>query len=232
MKYWLNIINIWKKNYPLYQFNYNKSELLAQDSIYLIKKIYPNAYYSTDVGQHQMWSAQLLNPNPKKWVSSSGLGTMGFGLPAALGISIANPLSEVVCITGDSSIQMSIQELGTISQYFLNIKVCLINNGWQGMVRQWQESFYGNRFSNSYMQNGMPNFEKLANSYNIKGCNINSIKELYLQLLEEKFSKISSLLNIKVIENENCYPMIVPGKSNNKMTGLKKQSNNIKKWVE
>ena len=93
-----------------------------------------------------MWSAQLINCQPKKWVSSAGLGTMGFGLPAAIGAKIANPDQDVICISGDSSIQMNIQELGTISQYDLPIQILLLNNGWQGMVRQWQESFYGNRF--------------------------------------------------------------------------------------
>jgi acetolactate synthase-1/2/3 large subunit len=170
-----------------------------------------------------MWSAQLINCEPKKWVSSAGLGTMGFGLPAAIGAKVANPEQDVICISGDSSIQMNIQELGTISQYQLAIKIIIVNNGWQGMVRQWQESFYGNRFSNSYMKNGMPNFSEVAKAYGILGYQINNFDEL--KVLEEQTSGIrnSVIFDVNVIEKENCYPMVAPGKSNSQMLGLEKQ---------
>ena len=148
---WLKRIYRWKDSYPLISRNYKSNILSPQEAISYIGKSNKNAFFTTDVGQHQMWSAQLINCQPKKWVSSSGLGTMGFGLPAAIGAKVANPNQDVVCITGDSSIQMNIQEFGTISQYQLGIQILIVNNGWQGMVRQWQESFYGNRFSNSYM---------------------------------------------------------------------------------
>jgi len=167
-----------------------------------------------------MWSAQLINCEPKKWASSSGLGTMGFGLPAAIGIKIGNPKQNVVCITGDSSFQMSIQELGTISQYQLKLIIIIINNGWQGMVRQWQESFYGNRFSNSYMKNGMPQFWAIAEAYNIKGQTITNITELKQTLKKNKKIKYPHLLDVNVIEKENCYPMVSPGKSNAYMLGI------------
>ena len=171
-----------------------------------------------------MWSAQLINCQPKKWVSSAGLGTMGFGLPAAIGAKIANPKQDVVCISGDSSIQMNIQELGTVSQYELAIQVLVINNGWQGMVRQWQESFYGNRFSNSYMKNGMPNLSEVAKAYGIIGYKVNSFEELEFIVEKMKNSNESILFDVDVIEKENCYPMVAPGRSNSQMLGLDKQN--------
>jgi acetolactate synthase-1/2/3 large subunit len=181
----------------------------------------PEAFITTDVGQHQMWSAQLINCQPKKWISSSGLGTMGFGLPSAIGVKIAHPKQDVICISGDSSFQMSIQELGTISQYDLNIKIFIINNGWQGMVRQWQESFYGNRFSNSYMKNGMPNFSKVAQAYNLEGSEVESLETLK-SLLKNVQKNCPLLIDVNVVEKENCYPMVTPGRSNSQMIGLEK----------
>jgi len=221
---WLKRIYKWKESYPLISKNYKSSILSPQEAISFIGKINPNAFFTTDVGQHQMWSAQLINCEPKKWVSSSGLGTMGFGLPAAIGAKIANPKQDVICITGDSSIQMNIQELGTISQYELAIQILLINNGWQGMVRQWQESFYGNRFSNSYMKNGMPNFSDVAKAYGLLGYKINNFEELEFILNKMKNSNESILFDIDVIEKENCYPMVAPGRSNSQMLGLEKQN--------
>jgi acetolactate synthase-1/2/3 large subunit len=148
---------------------------------------------------------------------------MGFGLPAAIGAKVANPNQDVICISGDSSFQMSIQELGTISQYSLDIKALIINNGWQGMVRQWQESFYGNRFSNSYMKNGMPNFSEVAKAYNLKGLKINNFNELKTYLSIIKKNREATIIDVNVIENENCYPMVAPGRSNSQMLGLIKQ---------
>jgi acetolactate synthase-1/2/3 large subunit len=217
---WLKRIYKWKERYPLILTNYKSENLSPQASINLIGKIYPSAFFTTDVGQHQMWSAQLINCQPKKWISSSGLGTMGFGLPAAIGTKIANPNQDVICITGDSSFQMCLQELGTISQYNLGIKIFIINNGWQGMVRQWQESFYGNRFSNSYMKNGMPNFSILANAYGIEAENFNNVIEFEEFLIKNKNNSRPFLIDINVIEKENCYPMVAPGRSNSQMLGL------------
>lgn len=227
-KNWLKRIYKWKKQYPLINTNYDNSltnKLLPQETINLIGKNFSNAVFATDVGQHQMWCAQLINCQPKKWASSSGLGTMGFGLPAAIGAKIANPDEHVICISGDSSFQMSIQELGTIAQYNLGLKVFIVNNGWQGMVRQWQESFYGNRFSNSCMKFGMPSFVDVAKAYGLSGENITtrSTKAKFITLLENlKNSKNFALVNINVIENENCYPMVAPGRSNSQMIGLEK----------
>jgi acetolactate synthase-1/2/3 large subunit len=219
---WLIRISTWKALYPLISRNYNSEILSPQESISLIGQKNPDAFFTTDVGQHQMWSAQLINCQPKKWISSAGLGTMGFGLPAAIGAKIANPKQDVVCISGDSSIQMSIQELGTIAQYRLGIKLFIINNGWQGMVRQWQESFYGNRFSNSYMKNGMPNFSAVARAYGIDGYEVTTLESL--STLLEKTTKVNKpmVVDVNVIENENCYPMVVPGRSTGQMIGLNK----------
>jgi len=221
---WLKRIYKWKESYPLISKNYKSTILSPQETISFIGKTNPDAFFTTDVGQHQMWSAQLINCQPKKWVSSSGLGTMGFGLPAAIGAKIANPKQNVICISGDSSIQMNIQELGTISQYELAIQILIINNGWQGMVRQWQESFYGNRFSNSYMKNGMPNFSEVAKAYGILGYKINNFEELEFIVEKIKNKNQSVLFDIDVIEKENCYPMVAPGRSNSQMLGLEKQN--------
>jgi acetolactate synthase-1/2/3 large subunit len=223
-KSWLKRIYNWKESYPLLSRNYRSQILSPQESIALIGQKNQNAFFTTDVGQHQMWSAQLINCQPKKWISSAGLGTMGFGLPAAIGAKVANPKQDVVCISGDSSIQMSIQELGTIAQYRLGIKLFIINNGWQGMVRQWQESFYGNRFSNSYMRNGMPNFSEVAKAYGIDGWEITELE--MLENLLQKTEKINTpmVIDINVIENENCYPMVAPGRSNSQMLGLEKET--------
>ena len=223
-KNWLKRIYKWKTLYPLFSTNYKSQNLSPQETISFIGSRYQNAFFTTDVGQHQMWSAQLINCEPKKWISSSGLGTMGFGLPAAIGAKVANLNQDVICISGDSSFQMSIQELGTISQYNLGIKAIIINNGWQGMVRQWQESFYGNRFSNSYMRNGMPNFSQVAKAYGIDGFQIRTLKELEELLSSLEQQSNSAIIDVNVIENENCYPMVAPGRSNSQMLGLEKQN--------
>jgi acetolactate synthase-1/2/3 large subunit len=219
---WLKRISNWKLAYPIISKNYKENLLSPQEVIHFIGKQYPNSFFTTDVGQHQMWAAQLINCQPKKWISSSGLGTMGFGLPAAIGVKIANPNQNVVCISGDSSFQMSIQELGTISQYKLGIKIIIINNGFMGMVRQWQESFYGSRFSNSYMRNGMPDFVGVAKAYNIDGYYLEDFKNLKELILKNAKNISPLLIDVNVIEQENCYPMVAPGRSNSQMLGLEK----------
>jgi acetolactate synthase-1/2/3 large subunit len=223
-KSWLKRIYKWKKSYPLIATNYKSATLSPQETISLVGSFNKNAYFTTDVGQHQMWSAQLINCQPKKWISSSGLGTMGFGLPSAIGAKVANPDQNVICISGDSSFQMSIQELATISQYQLAIHMVVVNNGWQGMVRQWQESFYGNRFSNSYMRNGMPNFSAVAEAYSIQGCRVTDISDLTTVIKNPQLANQPLLVEVNVIENENCYPMVAPGRSNSQMLGLEKQT--------
>jgi acetolactate synthase-1/2/3 large subunit len=119
---------------------------------------------------------------------------------------------------------MCLQELGTIAQYELGIKIFILNNGWQGMVRQWQESFYGNRFSNSYMRNGMPHFADLANAYNLKGYQMEQLEELQQFIQKNDHSEQTFLIDVNVIENENCYPMVAPGRSNSQMLGLEESN--------
>ena len=180
----------------------------------------PDAYYTTDVGQHQMWAAQFLKNGPRQWISSAGLGTMGYGMPAAMGVKVALPNREVICIAGDASIQMNIQELGTLAQYGINVKTVIINNGWQGMVRQWQEAFFGERYSSSNMEMGMPDFVKLAEAYGVKGIMISSRDELKEAIAEMLAFDGPVLMDVHVTKDENCYPMIPPGKSNAQMVGL------------
>nr|YP_010850704.1 Acetohydroxyacid synthetase large subunit [Lophurella hookeriana]WGH13309.1 Acetohydroxyacid synthetase large subunit [Lophurella hookeriana] len=220
---WKQRICVWKKQYPLLVPK-NVNFLSAQEILYIVSSLEPTAYYTTDVGQHQMWAAQFLNVLPRHWMSSSGLGTMGYGLPAAIGVQIAHPDQKVICISGDASFQMNLQELGTIAQYNLPVKILVINNKWQGMVRQWQEAFYGERYSHSNMEKGSPNLIKLAHSFGLLGLEIESRKNLkeILQLFCDYNGPV--ILNCNVKEQENCYPMVAPGKSNSQMIGLVKQS--------
>nr|YP_009122088.1 acetolactate synthase large subunit [Choreocolax polysiphoniae]AJH65846.1 acetolactate synthase large subunit [Choreocolax polysiphoniae] len=216
---WKKRIKSWKQQYPLL-IPQSVNSLSSQEVLYKISLINSQAYFTTDVGQHQMWAAQFINVLPRHWISSSGLGTMGYGLPAAIGVQIAHLKKKVICITGDASFQMNLQELATISLYNLPIKIIIINNKWQGMVRQWQQAFYNERYSHSNMEKGSPNFIKLAQSFGILGLEIKSRKNL------EKILKLVSnyngpiLLNCLVKQEENCYPMVAPGKSNSQMIGI------------
>nr|QVQ56821.1 acetohydroxyacid synthetase large subunit [Erythrocystis saccata] len=224
---WLQRISLWKKQYPLLVPK-NVSFLSAQEVLSYISKIQPNAYYTTDVGQHQMWSAQFLNVLPRHWMSSSGLGTMGYGLPAAIGVQFAQINKQVICISGDASFQMNLQELATIAQYDLSVKILVINNKWQGMVRQWQQAFYGERYSHSNMEKGSPDLVKLAQSFGILGLELDCRSQMENVL--DSFCNYSGpvVLNCIVKETENCYPMVAPGKSNAQMIGLDKNYTNNK----
>nr|YP_010336347.1 acetohydroxyacid synthase large subunit [Goniotrichopsis reniformis]UNJ14753.1 acetohydroxyacid synthase large subunit [Goniotrichopsis reniformis] len=218
---WLKRLNQWKRDYPLL-IPSNNNTLSPQEVISQIGTLCPNAFYSTDVGQHQMWSAQFIKTIHRRWLSSAGLGTMGYGLPAAIGAQIAYPTEQVICISGDASFQMNLQELATIAQYNLNIKIIIINNQWQGMVRQWQEAFHQSRFSHSNMAKGSPNFSKLAEAFGIKGIAIRTKHEMNSLMPELLASQEAVLFDFQVIENENCYPMVAPGKSNAQMLGIEK----------
>ncbi|MEO0731183.1 MAG: thiamine pyrophosphate-dependent enzyme, partial [Pseudomonadota bacterium] len=169
-------IDVWKKDFPLVAPQYPE-DISPQSVIAMLTEKAPDAYYTTDVGQHQMWAAQFLNNGPRQWISSAGLGTMGFGLPAALGVQVALPEHQVVCISGDASFQMCLQELATLAQYGIPVKTALLNNGWQGMVRQWQQTFFGERYSSSNMEVGMPDFELLAKAFGVKGMVVSDPKE-------------------------------------------------------
>ena len=174
---WRKRLNRWRNEYPLLVPK-NAQYLSPQEVISEISNNSSNAYWTTDVGQHQMWAAQFIRTSQRKWITSAGLGTMGYGLPAAIGTQIAHPNSQVICISGDASFQMNMQELGTVAQYGLPIKIMIINNRWQGMVRQWQQAFYGERYSHSNMEKGAPNFIKLAESFGIKGVLIKNREDL------------------------------------------------------
>jgi len=168
-----------------------------------------------------MWAAQFIKTSQKRWITSAGLGTMGYGLPAAIGVQIAHPNEQVICISGDASFQMNIQELGTVSQYGLPIKIFIINNKWQGMVRQWQQAFYGERYSHSNMEKGAPNFTKVAEAFGLRSLKIKSRNDLKLRIKEALDYDGPILVDIQVIADENCYPMVAPGKSNAQMMGIK-----------
>lgn len=221
---WLHRIDRWKSDYPLVVPHY--PEILSpQEVISELGIQAPDAYYTTDVGQHQMWAAQFLNNGPRRWISSAGLGTMGYGLPAAMGAKMALPHEQVICIAGDASIQMNIQELGTLAQYGINVKTVIVNNGWQGMVRQWQQAFYGERYSSSNMEVGMPDFVMLAQAYGVKGILVSHPDQLKDAIAEMLAHDGPVLLDAKVTRDENCYPMVAPGKSNAQMLGLPDRSN-------
>ena len=215
---WWGQINEWRKKDS---FKYNQdSEIIKPqfvvDSLYKVTK--GDAFITSDVGQHQMWAAQLYKFNkPKRWINSGGLGTMGFGLPSAMGTQFANTDSLVCCITGEASIQMCIQELSTCHQYRLPIKVINLNNRYLGMVRQWQEIEYGSRYSESYMES-LPDFVKLAESYGHVGFKVEKPCEVE-QVLREAFDLKDKLVFIDFItdQEENVWPMVQAGKGLSEM---------------
>ncbi|HEY9689445.1 MAG TPA: biosynthetic-type acetolactate synthase large subunit [Coleofasciculaceae cyanobacterium] len=216
---WRARIDRWKHDYPLVVPTYD-NEIAPQEVIVELGRQAPDAYYTTDVGQHQMWAAQFLKNGPRRWISSAGLGTMGFGIPAAMGAKVALPDHQVICVAGDASVQMNIQELGTLAQFGINAKTVIVNNGWQGMVRQWQEAFYGERYSSSNMEVGMPDFGKLAEAFGIKGLLVTERSQLAGAVAEMLAHDGPVLLDVRVRRDENCYPMVAPGKSNAQMLGL------------
>lgn len=216
---WRKRLNRWRNEYPLLVPK-NAQNLSPQEVISEISSKASQAYYTTDVGQHQMWAAQFVRTTQRHWITSAGLGTMGYGLPAAIGVQIAHPNSQVICISGDASFQMNLQELGTVAQYGLPIKIIIINNRWQGMVRQWQQAFYGERYSHSNMEKGAPNFIQLAESFGIKGVSISNREELKENLEEILEYDGPILVDCQVVPDENCYPMVAPGKSNAQMMGV------------
>ena len=216
---WRKRLNRWRNEYPLLVPK-NAQNLSPQEVISEISKYSSKAYWTTDVGQHQMWAAQFVRTSQRRWITSAGLGTMGYGLPAAIGAQVAHPDSQVICISGDASFQMNMQELGTVAQYSLPIKIMIINNRWQGMVRQWQQAFYGERYSHSNMEKGAPNFIQLAEAFGIKGVLIKNRTDLIesIKMIMEYDGPI--VVDFQVIPDANCYPMVAPGKSNAQMIGV------------
>jgi acetolactate synthase-1/2/3 large subunit len=174
-------------------------------------------YITTEVGQHQMWAAQYFRfDRPNRWMTSGGLGTMGYGLPAAVGVQVAHPDALVIDIAGEASILMNIQEMGTVAQYRLPVKVFILNNQYMGMVRQWQELLHGGRYSESYSE-ALPDFVKLADAFGGKGLRATSVDQLDDVIREMIESPISVIADIAVDPKENCFPMIPSGAAHNEM---------------
>ena len=213
---WHNQIKEWKSlhglNYDLYKDESDAHSILPQAVVQHVNEITKgDAYVTSDVGQHQMFAAQYYHfDKPRRWINSGGLGTMGFGLPAAMGVKLAFPNEEVVCITGEGSIQMCIQELSTCLQYNLPIKIININNEALGMVKQWQDMNYGGRHSESTYQNSLPDFIKLAESYGHVGIKIEKNSDLK-EGLNRAFAMKDKLVfvDVYVDPSEHVYPMQV-----------------------
>jgi acetolactate synthase-1/2/3 large subunit len=218
LKAWWDQINAWRR---LNCLAYDHSDELIKPQ-YVIEKLYEltggDAFVTSDVGQHQMWAAQFYKfDKPQRWINSGGLGTMGFGLPAAMGVQLAFPKETVVGVTGEASIQMCIQELSTCKQYDLPIKIVNLNNRYMGMVRQWQEFFYDRRYSHSYMD-ALPDFIKLTEAYGHVGMKIERPGDVE-GALKEALALKDRLVFLDFItdQTENVYPMIAAGKGHNEM---------------
>src|SRR5690349_10959840 len=213
LKAWWAQIDTWRaKDCLKYD---RKSAIIKPQSV--VEKLYEvtkgDAFITSDVGQHQMWAAQFYKfDKPRRWINSGGLGTMGFGLPSAVGVQLAHPKSTVACVTGEASIQMCIQELSTCKQYKLPIKIVNLNNKYMGMVRQWQQFFHGNRYSESYMD-ALPDFVKLAESYGHRGIKVEDPADVE-SALREAFKRKDELVFLDFItdQTENVYPMVQGGK--------------------
>ncbi len=218
LKDWWKQIKQWRKKNCL---RYNKKTKSIKPQ-YVIEKLHEvtddDAYITSDVGQHQMFAAQYYKfEEPRHWINSGGLGTMGFGLPAAMGVQLAHLDKTVACVTGEGSIQMNIQELATCMQYQLPIKIINLNNRYLGMVRQWQEFFYEGRYAMSYMES-IPDFVKLAQSYGHVGMQVDQSADVE-EALREAFAMKDKLVFIDFIttREENVYPMIAAGKGQHEM---------------
>jgi acetolactate synthase I/II/III large subunit len=217
---WWNTLRGWQEAHPLY---YDEStdrggEIKPQFMIRALHRASQgDAIITSDVGQHQMWTAQYYGfDRPRRWINSGGLGTMGFGLPSAIGAKIACPEEEVVCVAGDGSLIMNIQELATCVTEEIPVKIFLQNNGYMGMVRQWQELFWDRRYSSVEM-GASPDWVKLAEAFGAKGMRCDNSADLEEQMVAALEHDGPVLLDVRVAQEENCYPMIPPGNASRDM---------------
>ncbi len=215
---WWKEIDTWRARDSL-KYRANKDVIMPQ---YAIQRLYEltkekDVYITTEVGQHQMWAAQFFHfQEPHRWMTSGGLGTMGYGLPAAVGVQVAHPKSLVIDIAGDASVQMTMQEMSTAVQYRLPIKIFILNNQYMGMVRQWQQLLHGNRLSESYSE-ALPDFVKLAEAFGCVGIRAEKPAELDGKITEMIKSPYPVLFDCRVAALANCFPMIPSGKAHNEM---------------
>jgi len=215
---WWRQINTWRARKCL---DYKKSEKTIKPQ-YAIERLYEltkdrDTYITTEVGQHQMWAAQHFHfEEPNHWMTSGGLGTMGYGLPAAVGVQLAHPDALVIDIAGEASIQMMTQEMSTAIQFRLPVNVFILNNEYMGMVRQWQDLLHGGRYSQSYSE-ALPDFVKLAEAYGAKGIRVSDPADLDEAILEMINSPVPVIFDCLVDKKENCYPMIPSGAAHNEM---------------
>jgi acetolactate synthase I/II/III large subunit len=215
---WWKQIETWRKRESL---RYEQNDKIIKPQ-YAIERLYEltkgrETYITTEVGQHQMWAAQLFKfERPMHWMTSGGLGTMGYGLPAAVGVQVAHPDALVVDIAGEASILMNIQEMSTAVQYRLPVKIFIINNQYMGMVRQWQELLHGGRYSESYTAS-LPDFVKLAEAFGAKGLRATKPSELDSVIKEMIAIEGPVIVDVAVDQAENCFPMIPSGAAHNEM---------------
>ena len=217
---WWTRIHKWQERHPLTYTDSTDSEIKPQ---YMIEALYEatrgDAIVVSDVGQHQMWTAQRFHfAKPRRWINSGGLGTMGFGLPAAMGAQVGCPDDTVVCVAGDGSVQMNMQELATCAEEKIPIKVFIMNNGYLGMVRQWQELFWDKRYSQVDMGQ-YPDFVKLADAYGATGIRLTDKTTLVADMREALATEGPVLVDVRVTREENTYPMIAPGQAARDMVG-------------
>ena len=218
LKPWWSQIATWRARNSL-AFKKNNDVILPQYAIQRLYELTKNrdTYITTEVGQHQMWAAQFYGfEQPNRWMTSGGLGTMGYGFPAAIGVQVAHPKSLVIDIAGDASIQMMLQEMSTAVQFDLPVKIFILNNQYMGMVRQWQQLLHGNRLSNSYSE-ALPDFVKLAEAYGGVGMHVTKPGDLDGAIEEMVKVKKPVIFDCRVATLENCFPMIPSGKAHNEM---------------